>query len=236
VIKVGRLLHGNHMKNKAIEDLPDLLDVSSFRREYHGEELRLEKLYSSPFRQFHAWFDEATHCPAILEPTAMVLSTSSLRGDVSSRVVLLKGYCKKGFRFFTNAGSQKALQISENSSVSLLFYWEAMERQIRVNGKATRLTRAETDAYFAHRPRASCISAWASRQSEVLPDREALERKAAEFSELFEGREIPAPDFWGGYLVSPKALEFWQGRPNRLHDRFVYRKVGRNWIIERLSP
>lgn len=228
-----RLLHDLGV-NKS--ERPDFLDVSSFRRDYLHSELRREELPSDPFEQFHKWLDEAADCPQIQEPTAMVLSTASTEGGVSSRVVLLKGYDQSGFRFFTNSGSRKARQIASNDSVSLLFYWEALERQIQINGHAAPLPRAETEAYFAKRPRGSRIGAWASRQSEVIPDRESLDRRAAELEKEFEGTEVPTPEFWSGYVVTPKNIEFWQGRSNRLHDRLRYRKTNDGWCLERLSP
>jgi pyridoxamine 5'-phosphate oxidase len=228
------------MNPNASEGRPDLLDVASFRRDYHHAELRRSDLDPDPIVQFHAWLDEAAACPAILEPTAMVLSTALAGGEVSSRVVLLKGYDATGFRFFTNTGSRKASQIASNASVSLLFYWEALERQIQINGATSLLPRSETEAYFASRPRGSRIGAWASRQSEVLPDRGTLDRRAEDLAERFAGVEVPVPEFWSGYLVTPRTVEFWQGRPNRLHDRFLYRTRGGEdgavWTIERLSP
>jgi pyridoxamine 5'-phosphate oxidase len=219
---------------------PDLLDVASFRRDYRRAELRRADLPADPFALFHEWIAEAAATPSVLEANAMTLSTATPDGEVSSRVVLLKGYDAAGFRFFTNTGSRKASQITANPRVALLFHWESLERQIQIRGTASMLPRSETEAYFANRPRGSRIGAWASRQSSVLPDRETLDRTAADLEREFEGREIPVPEFWSGYLVAPENIEFWQGRSNRLHDRFLYsledRREGSSWAIDRLSP
>lgn len=230
----GALLHDDGVNHK---ETPDFLDVASFRRAYLQSELKRADLPPDPFSLFHIWIDEAAACPEVLESTAMALSTASAEGKVSSRMVLLKGYDRNGFRFFTNSGSRKASQISSNNSASLLFYWEALERQIQINGSVTILPRAETEAYFASRPRGSRIGAWASRQSEVLADRETLDRRVAELDLRFGEGEVPTPEFWNGYLVSPESIEFWQGRADRLHDRFRYsRKEGGAWLIEQLNP
>jgi pyridoxamine 5'-phosphate oxidase len=223
-------------RSHANEQRPDFLDVASWRRDYLHAKLHRADLSTDPLDQFHTWLGNAEDCPMILEATAMVLSTASATGEVSSRIVLLKGYDKAGFRFFTNTGSKKARQIASNSSVSLLFYWEALERQIQIVGRADILPRSETQAYFASRPRGSRIGAWASQQSEVLPDRKTLEQQAEAVSERFQDMEIPTPEFWSGYLVRPESYEFWQGRSNRLHDRFRYRRSAGGWVIERLSP
>ena len=215
---------------------PDLLDVSSWRRDYLHAELHRKDLHTEPIDQFHSWLDDARKCTSILEATAMVLSTASAEGEVSSRIVLLKGYDAHGFRFFTNTESLKARQIASNTSVSLLFYWEAMERQIRINGRAGILPRSETEAYFSSRPRESRLGAWASRQSEVLPERKRLEQALEEVRQRFGEDEVPVPEFWSGYVVTPGSYEFWQGRSSRLHDRFRYEKKSGTWTIARLSP
>ena len=231
-----------HDRSVSHKETPDFLDVASFRRTYLQSELKRSDLPADPLSLFHTWIDAAAASPEVLESTAMVLSTDSAQGEVSSRVVLLKGYDHKGFRFFTNSGSRKASQIASNNSVSLLFFWESQERQIQISGSVSLLPRAETEAYFASRPRGSRIGAWASRQSEVLQDRETLERRVAELEGRFGKEEVPAPEFWNGYLVTPKTIEFWQGRQDRLHDRFRYSRVNNgdrkpdNWIIEQLNP
>jgi pyridoxamine 5'-phosphate oxidase len=193
-------------------------------------------LEKSPFRQFARWFEDAKqHQP--LHPEAMTVSTCGADGRVSSRVSLLKGFSEHGFVFFTNYNSRKGTQITENPRVSLCFHWPALERQVRVEGVAVKTTAEESDAYFASRPRGSQIGAWASNQSTVIPGRGDLDQRFAELEAGYRERQIPRPPHWGGYRIIPVEIEFWQGRPDRLHDRFVYRlREPKDWIIERLSP
>lgn len=193
-------------------------------------------LDKSPFRQFARWFDDAKQRQP-LQPEAVVVSTCGADGVVSSRVSLLKGFSEHGFVFFTNYNSRKGSQIAENPRVSLCFYWAALDRQVRVEGVAVKTTAEESDAYFASRPRGSQIGAWASNQSSVIPGRGDLDQRFAELEARYRERQIPRPPHWGGYRVIPVEIEFWQGRPDRLHDRFVYRlREPKDWIIERLSP
>ncbi len=193
-------------------------------------------LEKSPFRQFARWFEDA-RARQPLQPEAMVVSTSDADGVVSSRVSLLKGFSEHGFVFYTNYNSRKGSQIAENPRVSLCFHWPVLERQVRVEGVAVKTTAEESDAYFASRPRGSQIGAWASNQSSVIPGRGDLDQRFAELEALYRERQIPRPPHWGGYRVIPVEIEFWQGRPDRLHDRFVYRlREPKDWIIERLSP
>ena len=216
---------------------PPKPQVSSLRQDYRHGILRRSSLETDPIKQFDLWFHEASACKIIVEPNAMVLSTAGKNLEVSSRTVLLKEYDADGFHFFTNTKSLKGKQIAENNRVALLFYWAPLERQIKIQGKASLLPRAVTEKYFCSRPRASQLGAWASSQSDVLQNRKELEDRASEFEKNFTGVEIPVPDFWSGYLVDPYSIEFWQGRSSRLHDRFRYKKISAGeWLIERLSP
>jgi pyridoxamine 5'-phosphate oxidase len=189
-----------------------------------------------PFAQFARWFDEAK--AAIKElPEGMMLATSTLEGEVSLRAVLLKSFDERGFAFFTNYNSRKAAQIHDNPRAALAFWWPQLERQVRIEGAIVRTTEEESDAYFATRPRGSQLGAWASEQSKVIAGRGDLDARFEELSRCYREGTIPRPPHWGGYRVIPIYFEFWQGRVDRLHDRFGYRlREANDWIIERLSP
>ncbi len=210
--------------------------VADMRRNYQLAGLTEADLNPDPFKQFEKWFAEAVHVK-IPEPNAMVLATVGANAQPATRTVLLKEFSAAGFVFYTNYGSRKGQQIDQNPEVSLLFPWISLERQVEIRGAVTKVSREETEAYFYSRPVGSQLGAWASHQSQVVPDRFALEKRIAELMEKYRGKTIPLPPFWGGYRVEPISIEFWQGRPSRLHDRLRYtRKAEGRWIIERLSP
>jgi pyridoxamine 5'-phosphate oxidase len=211
------------------------MNLAEFRKEYSDRGLRREELNPDPVAQFSEWFIQATELE-VHEPNAMTLATVDTSGMPYQRTVLLKYYDKDGFVFFTNYSSRKAAQIAANPKVSLLFPWITLERQVIIQGHAEKISTAESLRYFASRPRESQIGAWVSNQSEVITSRKFLMQKLAEIREKFSHGEIPLPSFWGGYRVVPEAIEFWQGGPARLHDRFLYRKQNDGWNIERLSP
>ena len=203
---------------------------------YEPQDLNENEVEASPFKQFENWFKQAETAVPIL-PNAMTLATSTKDGVPSSRVVLLKGFDERGFVFYTNYGSQKGKELEKNPVAALSFYWSELARQVRIAGKTSRTTRAESEAYFHTRPIDSRLGAWASSQSEVISSREVLERKMEELSREFEGKPIPLPPYWGGFRVVPVMFEFWQSRPSRLHDRIRYSLSGKgNWVIERLAP
>lgn len=211
------------------------MDVSDLRRPETGMALEREDLDDDPMRQFESWFREA--CSAALpEPNAMSIATVDADGHPCSRTVLLKYFDERGFVFFTNLESKKAAHIKGNAHVSLLFFWPELGRQVGIRGTATRVPRKETLRYFITRPRGSQIGAWVSAQSSIISSRSLLEMKFEEMKHKFADRQIPLPSFWGGFRVMPREFEFWQGRSNRLHDRFLYSKTRRGWTIERLAP
>ncbi len=192
-------------------------------------------LAADPIVEFERWLDAAV-AAGVDEPTAMVLSTVGPEGRPSARAVLLKGYDQEGFVFFTNKRSRKGREIRQNPAVALTFVWPKIHRQLRIEGTAFEVGDAESDAYFATRPAGARIGAAASPQSEVIPDRAWLERRVAELWAEHPDGDVPRPEHWGGYRVVPETIEFWQGREDRLHDRFRYRRVGDAWVLERLAP
>ncbi|MEV4252606.1 pyridoxamine 5'-phosphate oxidase [Spirillospora sp. NPDC049652] len=209
-------------------------DPARLRESYAGGELAEEGLPAEPLPLFAEWFSAAA-AVGLAEPNAMVVATATPDGVPSARTVLLKGFGPDGFRFFTNLESRKGRELGANPRAALVFPWHAMYRQIRVEGTVEELPREDVRQYFDSRPHGSRIGAWASRQSAVVEDRSEVEDRYAALSERWPD-EVPLPDFWGGYLVVPVAVEFWQGRPNRLHDRIRYRREGGEWKVERLSP
>lgn len=210
--------------------------ISELRREYSREKLDMQHVDKNPFRQFEKWFREAIESEA-LEPNAMNLATLSEGGRPTSRVVLLKGVENDQFVFYTNYQSQKGRELDANPACALNFFWAELERQVRIEGIAQRVAPELSDQYFQSRPRDSQIGAWASPQSSIISDREILEARAKQIKDRFEGFEVlPRPKQWGGYGIAPHEIEFWQGRPSRMHDRIVYNLIDGEWKINRLAP
>jgi len=223
------------------EPTPDALDsVAAAREEYTRGGLVEADLLPDPIAMFRRWYDDAATA-GVHEPNAMVVATVSAappggQGAPSARLVLLKGVSDEGFTFFTNTGSRKGADLAGNPQCALLFPWHPLERQVRVDGVAAALPRADVDAYFAVRPRGSQLGAWASHQSSVVSGREELLAAYDEAERRYADRDVPTPEEWGGYLVRPESVEFWQGRPGRMHDRLVYRRTPDGWRTERLAP
>jgi len=212
-----------------------MADLQHIRKEHIASQLDIDNLAENPVVQFKYWLNEALKSD-IPEPTAMVLSTATTDGRSSSRVVLLKNLDVDGFTFFTNYESKKGIQIRANPFGSLLFFWPQLERQVRIEGKLFKSPRQESDEYFKIRPEGSRIGAWSSPQSRRIPSREYIENLQSDYMQLFKTRALDRPENWGGYKLVPHLVEFWQGRENRLHDRFEYIKNGGMWEISRLAP
>lgn len=213
----------------------DVRELNDLRREYAAGGLHESDLEPDPLTMFRRWMQDSVRA-GLYEPNAMVVATVDATGTPAQRIVLLKRIDERGFAFFTNYSSRKGEELAANPRASLLFPWQQLERQVRVEGTVSRLSEAENDAYFATRPRASQLGAWASPQSQVIPDRATLDRRYDEVVERFGEGDIPRPQHWGGFCVEPQVVEFWQGRLGRMHDRLRYRHEAGTWITERLAP
>ncbi len=212
------------------------MQIADLRREYARMGLSEADVDPDPMRQFRLWFEQALTA-GVPEPNAMTLATASADGRPSARMMLLKGFDEHGFTFFTNYDSRKGRELAANPRAALCVFWQPLERQVRVEGTVEKVGREESEAYFSGRPRQAQIGAWVSQQSSPITSRAELERIEAELQKRFEGKPVPLPDYWGGYRVVPRAIEFWQGRPSRLHDRLLYTSSeGGGWVLRRLSP
>ena len=212
------------------------MSLSDLRREYTLAGLKESDLDPSPFKQFDKWFQQAL-AAGLPEPNAMTLATATPDGKPSARIVLLKGFDELGFVFFTNYESQKGRELLANPQAALVCYWIELERQVRISGRASCVLADESETYFRSRPLGSQLGAWASQQGQVVSGRNILEDRLEELTQEYQSKPIPLPPYWGGYRVAPDTIEFWQGRPNRLHDRLRYTlQPGDPWLIERLSP
>ncbi|XP_027728404.1 pyridoxine-5'-phosphate oxidase [Vombatus ursinus] len=230
-----------------------VMDLGPMRKSYLKDHEALEEAHLTsldPIQQFSAWFEEASRCPEVYEANAMCLASCTRDGKPSARMLLLKGFDQNGFRFFTNFESRKGKELDSNPFASLVFYWAPLNRQVRVEGQVKRLPEEEAELYFHSRPKSSQIGAVVSRQSSVIPDREYLRKKNEELRGLYQEENVPKPKYWGGYVLYPEVIEFWQGQTNRLHDRIVFRRLqpgepapgpmthlgANDWLYERLSP
>jgi pyridoxamine 5'-phosphate oxidase len=215
---------------------PNGINPAGLRQEYRRGELLESDVSGDPFTQFGRWFGEA-QAAGLVEPNAMTVATADSSGTPSARTMLLKGFDHRGFVFFTNYGSRKGVELAENPRAALLFFWQSLERQVRIEGSVEKVSREESEEYFRSRPRLSQIGAWVSEQSGVVSSRTELESRVTEMLARFAIGRVPLPDNWGGYRVKPASIEFWQGRPGRLHDRIVYlRQADDSWKICRLQP
>ncbi|XP_041029692.1 pyridoxine-5'-phosphate oxidase [Carcharodon carcharias] len=229
------------------------LAVAAMRKSYKCDQEAFEEnhlISLDPMKQFADWFEAATKCQSIQEANAMCLATCTKDGKPSARMLLLKGFGPEGFKFYTNYESRKGRELETNPFAAIVFYWEALNRQVRIEGHVTKLADKDSEVYFHSRPKSSQIGAVVSHQSTVIPDREFLRKKNAQLEELYKEREVPMPEYWGGYLLEPDTIEFWQGQTNRLHDRILFQrskegtvpdtsmihKADGDWVFKRLSP
>ena len=210
-------------------------EIQNLRVDYSGEILDIEKLENNPINQFKLWFNDAKS-NKIIEPNAMVLSTISKENTINSRTVLLKDIYKNGFVFYSNYNSRKGKDINNNNNVSAVFLWKKIERQIIIKGYISKISVKDSEKYFNSRPRKSRIAAWASKQSSKLKNSKDLIDSFNFYDKKFKEDKIPLPDFWGGYLIEPYSVEFWQGRSSRMHDRIIYKKIKKKWDISKLYP
>lgn len=212
-----------------------MTSIADIRREYASRALGEDEANADPMRQFGVWFEEAASAQ-LLDVNAMTLATTTANGDPAARIVLLKGFDDDGFVFFTNYDSAKGRELAAHPRACLLFFWVELERQVRITGPVTKVSAAESDEYFHSRPFESQVGAWASAQSTPVADRGVLETRYAQLAAQYDGQTVPLPSFWGGYRVAPEQVEFWQGRPSRLHDRLLYTRGTSGWSRRRLSP
>ena len=216
-----------------MEDLR--LYINTLRHDFSKKSLDENEINNNPFIQFEKWFKEAVDAK-VNEPNAMSLATVDGDNKPSSRIVLLRNFNEQGFVFYTNYNSRKGEEIVKNPNAALLFFWPELERQVRIEGVLVKQTKEESDIYFSSRPQASKLGAWTSAQSKVIANRKVLDDEYKILSEKYTSTTVPRPDYWGGYILVPNTIEFWQGRPSRLHDRLLFTNVNNNWKIERLAP